>query len=63
MKAKERIIADIDARRLALTVRKQILWESDTATDTEVRAMELRLIQETGANDPAIGTTSSSLVE
>jgi hypothetical protein len=38
-----------------LTVRKQILWESETATDAEVRAMEIKLIRETGANDPAIG--------
>jgi hypothetical protein len=54
MKAKERIVADLDAHPLDLTARKQILWESDTATDTEVRAMELRLIRGTGANDPAI---------
>jgi hypothetical protein len=39
---------------LDLTVRKQILWESETATDAEVRAMEVRLIRETSANDPAI---------
>jgi hypothetical protein len=36
-------------------VRKQILWESETATDAEVRAMEVNLIRETGANNPAIG--------
>jgi hypothetical protein len=36
-------------------VRKQILWESETATDTEVLAMEKKLIRETGANNPAIG--------
>jgi len=38
-----------------MTVRKQILWESETATDAEVRAMEIKLIRETGANNPAIG--------
>jgi hypothetical protein len=36
-------------------VRKQILWESETDTDAEVRAMEVNLIRETGANNPAIG--------
>jgi len=38
-----------------LTVRKQILWESDTATDAEVRAMEVKLIREHRSNDPAVG--------
>jgi hypothetical protein len=37
------------------TVRKQILWESETATDAEVPAMEHKVIPETGANDSAIG--------
>jgi hypothetical protein len=36
-------------------VADQILWESETATDAEVRAMEVNLIRETGANNPAIG--------
>ena len=53
--ARERIAADLDAHRLDLTLRKEILWESETATDSEVRAMEERLIRETGANNPAIG--------
>jgi len=53
--ARERIAADLDAHRLDLTLRKEILWESKTATDDEVRAMEVKLIRETGANDPAIG--------
>jgi hypothetical protein len=38
-----------------LTVRKLILWESDTACDAEIRAMERKMIRKTGANDPAIG--------
>jgi len=54
-KAKERIVADLDVHRLDLTVRKEILWESETATDTEVRAIEIKVIRETGANNPAIG--------
>ena len=43
------------SHRLDLTVRKEILWESETATDAEVRAMEIKLILETGANNPEIG--------
>ena len=35
--ARERIAADLDAHRLDLTLRKEILWESETATDDEVR--------------------------
>jgi hypothetical protein len=53
--AKERIATDLAEHRLDLTVRKEILWESETATDAEVRAMERRFIRETGANNPAIG--------
>lgn len=53
--AKERIAADLAEHRLDLTARKQILWESHTATDAEVRAMEGKLIREHGSNDPAVG--------
>ena len=52
---KQRIAADLAEHRLDLTVRKEILWESETATDAEVRAMERKLIVETGANNPAVG--------
>lgn len=38
-----------------LTIRKQILWESEDATEAEVRAMERHYIETTGANDPDIG--------
>jgi hypothetical protein len=38
-----------------MTARKEILWESETATDAEVRAMEIEKIRELRANDPAIG--------
>jgi hypothetical protein len=53
----EQIAADLELepRRFDLTLRKEILWESETATDAEVRAMEMKLIRGTGANDPAIG--------
>jgi hypothetical protein len=54
-RAHSRIAADHVDQRLDLTLRKEILWESETATYAEVRAMEWKLIRETGANDPAIG--------
>jgi hypothetical protein len=46
--AHEQIAADLnlDGHRLELTLRKEILWESETATDAEVRAMEVRMITE-----------------
>ena len=43
------------SERMDITVRKEILWESDVATDSEVRAKEIELIVATGANDPAVG--------
>jgi hypothetical protein len=52
---KTRIAADLAEHRHDLTARKEILWESETATDAEVRAMETRLIREHRANDPAVG--------
>lgn len=53
--AKELINADLAEWRMDLTVRKEILWESETATDAEVRAVEIKFIRDTGANNPAIG--------
>jgi hypothetical protein len=59
--AHEQIAADLDldGHRLELTLHKEILWESETATDAEVRAMEVRLIREHRSNDPAIGYNRS----
>lgn len=37
------------------TVRKEILWESETASDSEVAAKEVEFIRELNANDPAVG--------
>ena len=37
------------------TVREQILWESETASDKEVNLKEVELIKELEANDPNIG--------
>lgn len=37
------------------TVRKQILWESETATDKEVNLKEVELIKDLESNDPSVG--------
>jgi hypothetical protein len=37
------------------TIRKELLWESDSATDEEVNAKEVEFICLLRANDPAIG--------
>ena len=37
------------------TVRKQILWESETAIDKEVNMKEVELIKELQSNNPSIG--------
>jgi hypothetical protein len=54
---KRSIEADFPTReaRRDITVRREILWESDSATDAEVRAKERELIVSLGANDPARG--------
>ncbi|SOC19799.1 hypothetical protein SAMN05877831_11856 [Rhodobacter maris] len=41
--------------RQKITVTREILWESTTATKAEVLALERRLIVELRANDPSIG--------
>lgn len=55
--AHEQIAADLelDQHRFNVTLRKEILWESESATDAEVRAMEIKLIRETDANNPEVG--------
>jgi hypothetical protein len=55
--AHEQIAADLELgpERFDVTLRKEILWESETATDAEVRAIEVKLIRETGANNPVVG--------
>ena len=42
-------------QRRDFTIRKQILWESETATNSEVRQKETELIRELKSNDPAVG--------
>jgi hypothetical protein len=39
----------------SFTIKKELLWESETATTQEVCAMELKFIKEYKSNDPAIG--------
>ena len=41
--------------RRDFTIRKEILWESETATQQEITAKELEFIRSLGANDPAKG--------
>ncbi len=53
--------ADLIARdftreqRRDFTIRRQIIWKSETASDAEVNQKEVGLIREHRANDPAIG--------
>jgi hypothetical protein len=37
------------------TIRKQILWESESASDGEVNAMEVKFIRDLKANNPSVG--------
>ena len=42
-------------QRLDYTIRKQILWESESATETELSAKEVEMIRKYRSNDPEIG--------
>lgn len=42
-------------QRRDFTIRKEILWESDTATGQEVTAKEYEFIRLLRSNDPRIG--------
>ena len=42
-------------QRRDFAIRKEMLWESDTATHSEVSQKEVELIRAYRANDPAIG--------
>ena len=37
------------------TVRKQILWESDNCSESELAQMEIEFIRKHKSNDPAVG--------
>lgn len=42
-------------QRRDFTIRKEVLWESETASDAEVRLKELEYIRSLRSNDPAVG--------
>ena len=42
-------------QRRDFSIRKEILWESETATDEEVAAKELEFVRLLRANDPKVG--------
>ncbi len=42
-------------QRRDFSVRKEILWESETASDAEANRKELEFIRQFKSNDPAIG--------
>ena len=42
-------------QRQDFTIRKEILWESETTTPAEVMAKEIEFILALKSNDPAIG--------
>lgn len=54
---KNLIMADFPTReaRRDITVRREILWESETATNSEVQRKERYFIVFHGANNPEIG--------
>jgi hypothetical protein len=49
----------VGGHQLEMTIRKEILWECETATDAEVRKKEVQLILEHRSNDPAVGYNRS----
>ncbi|MCE9668816.1 hypothetical protein LY474_13410 [Myxococcus stipitatus] len=50
------IALDFDeAARRDFTIRREILWESATATDQETSRMEIELIRAWQSNNPTIG--------
>ncbi len=52
----ELIAADFTPEELRdFTIRREVLWSSETATDREVAMMEVRLIWAHRSNDPEIG--------
>ena len=50
------IASDFTADELRdFTIRRETLWESDVAADSEVNAKEVELIRLHRANDPVVG--------
>jgi len=48
------ILLPPEARR-SYVVKKEILWESETASDAELAAKELEMIRKFASNNPAVG--------
>ena len=46
-------------QRRSFTVTREILWESESASDAEVRSKELEYIKSLRSNDPAVGYNQS----
>lgn len=44
-----------EEQRKDYTIRKQILWESEEATESELSKKEVEMIRKYQANDPKIG--------
>jgi hypothetical protein len=42
-------------QRRDMTIRREIIWESEAASDAEVRRKESEYINALGSNNPAIG--------
>ena len=42
-------------QRRDFSIRREILWESESATDSEVSSKEVEFIRALKANDPSIG--------
>ena len=55
--ASSELIAEDFSRedRRDFTIRKEILWESETASDREVHEREMELIRKHNSNHPEIG--------
>ena len=52
----ERVAADFTPEELRdFTIRREVLWWSETATDSEVNAKEVELIRLHRSNDPEVG--------
>jgi len=42
-------------QRRDFTIRKQVLWESESASDSEINQKEVEFIRKLRSNDPAVG--------
>ena len=42
-------------QRRDFTIRKEVIWESETASDQEVNLKEVELIRAQRSNDPTVG--------